>query len=147
MLDITYEAVNDLAPGQTVAIAEDRGKIRVRLDEDAPLHHVLDRLNTEMDKLLATGHWFQLWQDEIVSRSTPGTPIRIRYIPRRLSDDPVVLCEGKGILTYYVNPAVDVREFAAAITRVVKSLLDGGQWFQMYAGEIIDNSPEPAVRI
>lgn len=147
MLDITYEAVPDLTPGQVVDVTEDRGQLRVRLDQDAPLLCVLERLNVEIAELLATGHWFQLWRDEIISSATPGCPLCIRFIPLRLDDDPVVLFEGRGILKYYVDPGIDVRHFAASITRVVRSLLDGGQWFQMYAGEIIDHSPEPVIKV
>lgn len=143
MLDVVYRAVGDLAPGRLARIDEDRGTIRVRLDKRAPLVDVVRQLNVEIDQLMSSSHWFQLWEDEIVSRDTPGCPLRIRYLLNEDVPHGVGVAEGKGIVRVYINPGLDTPGFAAAMTLATKDFLAGGCWFQLYAGEIIDNSPEP----
>lgn len=149
MLDVAYEAVEDLAPGRLAAIDEDRGTIRVRLDKTRPLADVVRQLNIEIDRLMASSHWFQLWGTEIVSRDTPGRPLRVQYVfrpwvPRELG---VGVAEKRGTVRVYICPDLDPERFAAAMNSATKDFLAGGHWFQLYGGEIIDNSPEPMSRI
>jgi hypothetical protein len=148
MLDVTYE-VEALEPGILAVIDEDRGKIRVRLDESARLADVVRKLNSEIDKLLSSSHWFQLWKDEIVCRDTPATSLRVEYVlhhkvPRDLG---VGIAEDKGIVRVYICPEISTAQFAAFMNPATRDFLDGGQWFQLYGGEIIDNSPEPMSHI
>lgn len=143
MLDVAYEAVNDLAPGRLARIDEDRGTIRVRLDKKAPLADVVRQLNVEVDQLMSTSHWFQLWDDEIVSRDTPGRPLRIEYHLERKEADGVYMEERKGLVSVFIDPALRTVEFAAVMNPATEEHLAGGCWFQLYGGEIIDNSPEP----
>ncbi|MGQ3551764.1 hypothetical protein [Streptomyces rochei] len=143
MLDVTYEAVDDLPPGRTAEIDEDRGRIRVRLDATAPLTAVVDQLNIEIRALMSSAHWFQLWKDEIVSRDTPGQPLSIEYLLEKKEVYGTYVEERKGLVSVYIDPALDTRAFAASMNPTTKNFLNGGQWFQLYAGEIIDNSPEP----
>lgn len=143
MLDVAYEAVEDLPPGCLARIDEDRGRIRVRLDKSAPLAAVVRQLNVEIDKLISSARWFQLWKDEIVSCNTPGRPLRIEYLLDEQVPCSIGVAEDKGNLRVYINPTIDTEEFAAAMNPVTKEHLDGGHWFQLYAGEIVDNSPEP----
>lgn len=144
MLDVTYEAVDDLPPGRLAHIAEDRGRVHVRLDRAQPLADVVRQLNIEVDDLLNGAQWFQLWGDEIVSRATPDAPVRIRYVLLPGFSEGSVLAEDKGVLSVYINPDQNTEQFAASLNPVVARLLAGGRWFQLYAGEIIDHSPEPA---
>ncbi|MFD9463535.1 hypothetical protein [Streptomyces sp. NPDC060027] len=143
MLDVAYEAVDDLPPGRLARIDEDRGRIRVRLDRSAPLPDVVRQLNIEIADLMASARWFQLWDDEIVSHNTPGRPLRIEYVLDRKEDDGAILAELKGLLRVYIDPALNTAGFAASMNPVTRQHLDAGHWFQLYAGEIIDNSPEP----
>lgn len=147
MLDVAYEAVNDLAPGRLARIDEARGRIRVRLDTDAPLADVVRQLNIEIDQLMSTSYWFQLWKDEIVCRDTPGRPLSVEYLLEKEEDYPVCVKERRGIVSVFIDPALDTVQFAAAMNPATKEQLDGGQWFQMYAGEIVDNSPEPMSQV
>ncbi|MFM9589807.1 hypothetical protein ACKI1J_15210 [Streptomyces scabiei] len=145
MLDVAYEAVTELPPGRLAKIDEERGRIRVRLDRTEDLAAVLRQLNIEIDQLMSSAHWFQLWGTEIVSRDTPGRPLRIEYVrhpkvPRQMG---VGVTEGRGLVRVYVCPDLDTEEFAAFMNEATKEFLAGGHWFQLYAGEIIDNSPEP----
>lgn len=149
MLDVAYEAVEDLAPGRLAAIDEDRGTIRIRLDKNASLAAVVRQLNTEIERLLSSSHWFQLWKTEIVSRDTPGCPLRVRYlfhpgIPRDLG---ACVGESRGTVRVYICPELTTEQFAASMNEATKEFLAGGHWFQLYGGEIIDNSPEPMSRI
>ncbi|MGW2048662.1 hypothetical protein ACWCPF_26275 [Streptomyces sp. NPDC001858] len=149
MLDVAYEAVEDLAPGRLAAIEEDRGTVRLRLDKTRPLADVVRQLNIEVDRLMSSSHWFQLWGTEIVSRDTPDQPLQIQHIirpwvPRDLG---VGLAEDRGIIRVYICPDLDPERFAAAVNPPTEKILGGGRWFQLYAGEIIDNSPGPMSRI
>jgi hypothetical protein len=143
MLDVAYEAVNDLPPGRLAQIDEDRGRIRVRLDRNARLAEVIPQLNSEIDDLMSSARWFQLWRDEIVSSNTPGRPLRIEYLLEKREDYGAFIEERKGLVSVYIDPALDTAGFAAAMNPATDRFLAGGCWFQLYAGEIIDNSPEP----
>lgn len=148
MLDVAYEAVEDLPPGKLADINEGRGRIRVRLDRTQPLTDVVRQLNIEIDHLMASSHWFQLWKTEIVGRDTPGCPLQVEYIFRPWVPPELGVCvaEDRGAVRVYVCPQQETERFAVAMNEAVRDLLAGGQWFQLYAGEIIDNSPEPAHR-
>jgi len=143
MLDVTYEAVDDLAPGRLAEIDEDRGQIRVRLDKTQPLKDVVRQLNIEIERLMSSARWFQLWGDEIVSRDTPDRPLRIEYLLHPEVPDGVGVAEYKGTVRVYINAALETAEFTALMNPATENFLAGGCWFQLYAGEIIDNSPEP----
>lgn len=148
MLDVAYIADENLPAGRLAQIDEDRGTIRVRVDKSAPLPDVIRKLNTEIDQFLATSHWFQLWNDEIVSRATPGCSLRIVYrLDPRVPGPEIGIGERKGLIVVYIPPEFDTERFAAAMNPVSEEFLAGGRWFQMYAGEIIDNSPEPMSQV
>lgn len=147
MLDVTYEAVEDLPPGRLAKIDEDRGTIRVRVDASAPLPEVVGQLNREIDQLLTSSDWFQLWKDEIVSRGTPAYSLRIVYLLEKKEERGVYVEERKGLVSVHIDPVLNAEEFAAAMNPATRQHLAGGQWFQMYAGEIIDNSPEPMSQV
>lgn len=142
MLDVRYMAVSDLPPGRLARIDEGRGRIRVRLDETRPLADVVRQLNIEVDDLMRHANWFQLWGDEIVSRATPDRPLQIQYVLYRGLPDGVGIGEGRGLVRVYISPRQSVKEFAAAMNPAIKGQLSGGRWFQLFGGEIIDNSPE-----
>lgn len=147
MLDVAYEAVEDLAPGTLAVIDEDRGRIRVRLDRHAPLADVVGQLNIEIDVLMRSARWFQLWKDEIVSCNTPDKPLRIVYLLECREPGGAYVEERKGLLSVYIDPALNTESFAAVMNPVTDVHLAGGQWFQLYGGEIIDNSPEPMSQV
>jgi hypothetical protein len=147
MLDVTYEAVDYLEPGRLARIDVDRGKIRVLLDETQPLEDVVRQLNIEIDELMATCTWFQLWETEIVSRNTPDAPLRIHYRLDKKVPNGVGVAEDKGIVTVYIDPSVDTKAFAASMNPATKDFLSAGHWFQLHDGEIIDNGPEPMSRV
>lgn len=142
MLNVTYEAVNDLPAGRLADVAEDRGRLHVRLDSTQPLADVVRQLNIEVDDLLASAHWFQLWGDEIVSRTTPDAPVRMQYVLIPGAPDGVYIKEHKGLIRVYIGQDQTTAQFAASMNPTVANLLSGGRWFQLYGGEIIDHCPE-----
>jgi hypothetical protein len=147
MLDVTYEAVNDLPPGRLAKIDEDRGRIRVRLDENEPLADVVAQLNVEIDRLMRSARWFQLWGGEIVSRNTPDRPLRIEYLLEKREDYGAFIEERKGLVSVYIDPSLDTAGFAAAMNPATDRFLAAGCWFQLYGGEIIDIGPEPMSQV
>jgi hypothetical protein len=149
MLDVTYEAATDLAPGRLAEIDEDRGTIRIRLDKAAPLADVVRQLNVRIDQLMSCASWFQLWKDEIVCSDTPGRPLRIEYVFRPWVPRDIGACvaEHRGTVRVYICPDLEPDQFAAAMNPATEDFLAGGHWFQLYGGEIIDNSPEPMNKV
>lgn len=146
MLHVTYEATDDLDPGRLARIDEARGKIRIRLDRREALKDVIRQLNIEIDDLMSLARWFQLWEDEIVGRDTPGAPLRVVYLLHLEQPNGAIIQENKGLVSVRIDPAMSVAQFAAAMNPASELFLDGGRWFQLYAGEIIDIGPEPALK-
>ena len=147
MLHVTYKTVNDLPPGQIVHIDENGGRVDIRFDETAPLADVVSQFNIEIDRMVRSARWFQLWDDEIVSCNTPSKPLRIDFILEKKEHLGVVFAEDKGDLKALVDPAMDVARFAAVMNILTAQHLSGGRWFQLYGGEIYDVGPEPMSRV
>jgi hypothetical protein len=147
MLDVTYEAVDDLPPGRFVRIDEDHGRVEILLDRRAPLADVVRQFNIEIYGMVRSARWFQWWDDEIVSYNTPGRPLRIEFILERKEYRGVVFEERKGHLKAFVDPDIDVPRFAAVMNPLTGEHLAGGRWFQLYGGQIHDVSPEPMSQV
>lgn len=145
MLHVTYEAVD--RPARLAEIDEHRGRIRVVVDKDAPLAAVVQQLTAEIEQFLTTSDWFQLWKDEIISRGTPDCSLRVVYLLDPLEPGGVEVQERRGLVSVHIDPDLTVEEFAAAMNPATKTFLDGGCWFQHYAGEIIDMTPEPMTQV
>ena len=147
MLHVTYEAVEDLEPRRLARIDEERGGLRIKLDKFESLEDVVRQLNIEMVQFLDRADWFQLWGEEILSRHTPRSPLAVWFLLECREPFGVEFREGRGVVKIYIDPILTTEQFAAVMNPAVKNLLDGGQWFQQYAGEIIDHSPEPMSRV
>ena len=147
MLHVTYEAAEDLEPGRLATIDEHRGELLVKLDRTQPLRRVVGQLNVEMDQFLARADWFQLWGKDILSRHTPSRPLRVEFVVVPAPSDGIGIAEDKGVVRFYVASSMTTEQFAAAMNPAVKGLLEGGCWFQLYAGEIIDYRPESMSRV
>lgn len=147
MLQVTYEAVDDLEPGRLARIDEDRGTILIKVDKLAPLRAVIEQLRIEMDQFVTRTDWYQLWGDEIVSRHTPGQPLRVEFILVPGYTRGVGIAEDRGTVRNYIAAGMTTEEFAEAMNPAVQGVIDGGCWFQLYAGEIIDHSPGPMSQV
>lgn len=147
MLRVVYAAAEDLEPGQMVAIGEDRGIITVRIRRAAHAREYTAALNGELERFLAGVEWFQLWKDKIVSPQSADCPVRVVYVldlDGELDDGEFVeIREHQGLVKILVDPAADVDLFVAALNPTIETFLSGGQWFQLWQGEIVDmTSPE-----
>ncbi|WP_158717847.1 MULTISPECIES: hypothetical protein [unclassified Streptomyces] len=59
------------------------------------------------------------------------------------SDAPIRIQEGRGWVHYELHNGVFLPEGAAALTSASQALLAGGQWFQLWRGDVISmETPE-----
>lgn len=139
MLRVVYEATDELPPGLTVDIRETQGFVHIRLDVDAEAEEYTRALNPALDQFLAGCGWFQVWRGEILSASSPDSPLRVVYVTDDdlASGEFVEIREGKGLVRLHVATKATAEEFAQAMNPAVAKFLAGGQWFQLWAGEII----------
>lgn len=58
-------------------------------------------------------------------------------------DAPVRVKEGRGWVKYELSRGLFVPEHAAALTAATTEVIAGGQWFQLWRGDVVSlNSPE-----
>lgn len=56
---------------------------------------------------------------------------------------PVYITENRGVVTFHVSRGLPLEEALALVEAAAAELLAGGQWFQLWRGEIISmESPE-----
>lgn len=144
MLRVVYEAADDLQPGELVTAEEDRGLIRIRVDRNAEAAYYTEALTAELDRFLPRVEWFQFWEDDIVSPRSPDTPVRVVFELATIVDGPPVqIRERKGTVNIHVDARATVDEFVGALNPAIEKFLMGGQWFQLWQGEIVDiDSPD-----
>lgn len=57
--------------------------------------------------------------------------------------NPILCMENRGSVVYYCCPGPFTAEGVQALNVSVEKLLDGGQWFQLWGGEVVSiNTPE-----
>lgn len=147
MLHVTYEAIADLPSGQPVHIDEGHGRVEIQFDRNAPLEDVVRQFNIEIDRMVRSASWFQLWEDEIVSCNSPRSPLRIEFLLEEREHNGVIFEERKGDLRAFIDPAIDVAHFAAVMNVLTGQHISGGRWFQLHGGEIHDVPPEPGSQV
>lgn len=61
-----------------------------------------------------------------------------------LTDDaPILMSEGRGWINYELSRGLFVPEGVAALNSISSQLLAGGQWFQLWRGDVVSmGSPE-----
>lgn len=145
MLRVIYEATKDLDPGQLAEVRETRGRIIVKVDEDAPVERFTKALNAALDVFLANCNWFQIWRGRIISANSPERPLAVEYEP----DDKIdrVRCvevrESCGLVKVHVSSSATTEDFVRALNPATERFLAGGQWFQLWNGQIITmDSPD-----
>lgn len=144
MLRVVYEAVEDLESGRLAEISEVRGGTRVRVAKWAGVEAYTHALNVEMAAFLDRSSWFQLWRDEIISRS--GGTIQLSVIFTIHDLDPgeyVEIQEAKGLVDIRVERTATAEQFVGAVNPAIKEFLAGAQWFQLWQGEIVDMASPP----
>jgi hypothetical protein len=148
MLRVVYEATRDLDPGRIVEIRESRGHISVKINPDAPAEQYTEALNAALKAFLANCGWFQIWRGQIISADSPESPLTVEYEP----DDKIdrIRCvevrESCGLVKVHVSTSATTEEFVRALNRATERFLAGGQWFQLWHGQIVTmESPETAL--
>lgn len=145
MLRVVYEATRDLDPGQIAEVREYRGRISIKVDEFAPAEQFAKALNAALKSFLADCGWFQIWRGRILSADSPERPLTVEYE----ADDKIdrVRCveirESCGLVKVHVSSSATTKEFVGALNPAIERFLAGGQWFQLWHGEIITmDSPD-----
>jgi hypothetical protein len=145
MLHVVYEATRDLRPGVTAEVRESRGRISIRVDRDAPAEQFAKALSAALATFLANCGWFQIWRGQIISVDSPEHPLAIEYE----ADDKidrfrcVEIRESCGLVKIHVSSRATTEEFVRALNPATERFLAGGQWFQLWHGEIITmDSPD-----
>lgn len=145
MLRVVYEATPHIRLGQLVETQESRGRVSVKIQEGADVDAYTTALNHALKRFLADCNWFQIWRGRIISASSPESPLTVTY----QADDQIDLrkCvevrESCGLVVVHVARAATVDQFVRAINPSTEAFLAGGQWFQLWQGEIITmDSPE-----
>lgn len=137
MLRVVYK-VADLKPGTVSDWREDRGLVQIRITTGATPQDFVPSLNATLADFLANANWYQLWQGEVVSINSPGSPLRVTFELSQLRPAPLVdIRERKGLVTLHVSPRATAEQFAQALNPSIEQFLDAGQWFQLWNGEII----------
>ena len=139
MLRVVHEATTDLAPGLMAEISETRGLITIKLREGAVAKDCIPFLNDGLKEHVDQCRWFQIWRGQIISADSPDSPLTIQYVPD--PDVPLRLCvqlrEDRGAVRLHVNPNAPTELLARVLNVTVDEFLAGGQWFQLWQGEIV----------
>jgi hypothetical protein len=139
MLRVVYEATNDLDPGQVVEIRETRGRVTIKLREGTTADDYIPPLNAALKAFVDECSWFQIWRGEVISANSPGSPLTVQYEPDPEVDriQGVQIRERKGVVRLHICPELTAEDLARAVNRPIELFLAGGQWFQLWQGEIV----------
>ncbi|MHC3450856.1 hypothetical protein [Streptomyces prasinus] len=139
MLRVVYQAATNLEAGRLVDVVETRGQVTVRLRRGTRASDFITPLNEALAGLISRGTWFQIWRGQIVSAGTPDSPLLVQY-----EADPEVdllacvhIRERRGMVRFHVSPDVRAEDLTRAVNPALRALLAGGQWFQLWQGEIV----------
>ncbi|MEU5772613.1 hypothetical protein ABZ819_04825 [Streptomyces venezuelae] len=147
MLSVIYELVPSTTTGRLAHYSEARGAVRVEVVDGHHAPDLLPDLNQGMQELLDGSRWFQLWRKDIIGRSG-GTDCSLDVRFRLVDLDPgdyVQILEVKGLVIIGVERTATAAQFVQAINPAIVHFLAGGQWFQVFAGEIVDMSSPDTV--
>lgn len=145
MLRVEYRASPHLRLGHLVEIAESRGRIAISIQENAGVKDYTSALNAALERFLASCSWFQIWRGRIISANSPDSPLTVIYQPDDHISLPkcVEIRESCGLVKIHVSSLATADQFVRAINPSIERVLAGGQWFQLWQGEIITmDSPE-----
>ncbi|MFI1166488.1 hypothetical protein ACH4UM_23530 [Streptomyces sp. NPDC020801] len=139
MLRVVYKATNDLKPGQIVVIEETRGQVTIKLREGAVADDYLPPLNAALEYFVNQCSWFQIWRGQIISANSPGSPLTVQFEADPDVDriQAVHIRESQGVVRLHVCPELTADDLARAVNPPIELFLRGGQWFQLWQGEIV----------
>lgn len=143
MLRVIY-AVADPGQGGTTSWREDRGLVEICVAPGTRAPQYTRSLNETLQDFLANSRWYQIWNGEIRSADSPGSPLRVEFEPGiRPLDQPVEIRESRGRVVIRVDQRTTPEQFVHALNPAIEEFLAGGRWFQLWQGEIVTmDSPE-----
>ena len=145
MLRVVYQAATDLEPPQLVKITETRGRVSIKIREGTTADQYLAPLNAALKRFVDQCGWFQIWRGQIISASSPESPLTVQYEPDDAVDriQGVHIREHRGVVRLHVCPDLTAEELTRAVNPPIELFLAGGQWFQFWQGEIVTmDSPD-----
>jgi hypothetical protein len=139
MLHVVYEATRELEPGRLVQIEEVRGRVTVKVRAGARADQYVPPLNAALAHFVGQCSWFQIWRGKIVSADSPDSPLTVQYEadPDVSRVQGVQIRERCGVVRLHVCPEVPAEELVQALNPAIEKFLAGGQWFQLWNGEIV----------
>lgn len=145
MLRIVYEATTEVGRRQVVNIHEARGRLTVQVHQEASADEAARALTREVAKLLARCNWFQIWRGRVLCADSPGSSLAVKYEADDLVDrmKVVEIRESRGLVTFHLARSASAPVFTLALTRALECFLAGGQWFQLWEGEIVTMDSPP----
>lgn len=139
MLRVVFEPTTDLEPGRFVSVEETRGRVSIKLRRGSSADQYIPPLNEEMRTFVGQCGWFQIWRGQIISADSPDSPLTVQYEADPQVDhvQGVQIREHRGTVRLHVCPELVAEDLARALNPAVEQFLAGGQWFQVWEGEII----------
>lgn len=150
MLSVTYELVPETTTGKLAHYTEARGHVRVEVAEGHLAPELIPDLNQGMQDFLDGAEWYQLWRKDIIGRTgRDDLSLDVRFTLTDLDPGEYVkIEESKGFVLISVERTATADQFVDAINPAIVQFLSGGQWFQLFAGEIVDmTSPSNMSRV
>lgn len=143
---VVYRAADDLAHGKLSDWRESRGLVEIAVARHAKPHEFIPSLNRTLADFLAQAEWYQIWEGEVISAQSPGSPLSCTFELSRLRPAPLLhIREHKGLVALHVSPLARVEQLVNQINPSIEEFLAGGCWFQLWRGEIVTmESPEAA---
>jgi len=143
MLRVVYKTA-DLAPGILSDWREGRGLVEIRIARGLEPAAFIPSLNETLLDFVNTAQWYQIWEGEVVSAASPQSPLRVTFeLSSPELEAPVEIREHKGHVALLVHPLTSTGMFIGTLNRSIEEFLAGGQWFQLWHGEIVTmDSPE-----
>ncbi|MWA08844.1 hypothetical protein [Streptomyces sp. BA2] len=144
MLRVVYRAATDLANGKVSDWREDRGLVEISVARQAQPSEFIPSLNRTLSDFLSQAEWYQIWEGEVISASTPGSPLSCTFEVSRLRPAPLLeIRELRGLVALHISPTATVERFVQVLNPAIEEFLAGGCWFQLWRGEIVTmDSPE-----
>lgn len=143
MLRVIYRA-GDLKPGTMADWHEDRGLLEFRVARGAQAKDFIPQLNDTLCDCLSKARWYQIWEGEVICADHPQSPLRCTYEVSPFEPAPLVdIREHKGHVALYVPATATIEDIVQVLNPSIEEFLAGGQWFQLWHGEIVTmDSPE-----
>ncbi|MEU5496105.1 hypothetical protein [Streptomyces griseofuscus] len=145
MLRVVYEATPDIEHGELVEITESRARVNIKVRAGTHATQYVPALNEKLAAFVGQCSWFQIWRGQVIAADSPDSPLTVQYVV-----DPTVdlracvqIREDRGTVRLHVCPTVPAEILICFLNPAIEQFLAGGQWFQLWQGEIVTmESPE-----